>query len=463
MQDLKFEVGDASACVFYHKEKDLRVSVHGDDLTAVGEKRNLDWYKLELEKLYELKELARLGPGAQDDKEATVLNRVVRWTPEGLEYEADPRQQEKLLRDLKLEGDGVKASASPGVNPTREQTDADAPLDSEKTTPYRAVSARGNYLSSDRPELQFAAKECCRWMAAPTELGLAGLKRLGRFVSAHKRLVFLYPWQRANRTDTYSDTDWAGCVKTRKSTSGGCLLLGTHLIKSWSSTQSSVSLSSGESEFYGVVKAAGIALGYQSLLRDVGHELPVRVWTDSTATIGICGRQGLGKLRHIDTHYLWVQQRVRDKTFELYKVKGEDNPADLFTKHLVSRDRIYSLLKLLGCVYRDGRASKAPQMRAALGTSKGEMLVMREEAAGDMMVWGSRSFKADKSMGEIVLPEAFNTIEGVLPHMHIDFEDRFPMAMAGDDAGDVDPNEDERLERRGEALGKSKARFKVKC
>ena len=65
--------------------------------------------------------------------------------------------------------------------------------------------------------------------------------------------------------------------------------------------------------------------------------------------------------------------------------------------------------------------------------------------------------------GKIVLPEAFNTIEGVLPHMHIDFEDRFPMAMAGDDAGDVDPNEDERLERSGEALGKSKARFKVKC
>jgi hypothetical protein len=90
---LGFEVGDASACVFHHKEKDLRVSVHGDDLTAVGEKRNLDWYRLELEKLYELKELARLGPGAQDDKEATVLNRVVRWTPDGLEYEADPRQQ----------------------------------------------------------------------------------------------------------------------------------------------------------------------------------------------------------------------------------------------------------------------------------------------------------------------------------------------------------------------------------
>ena len=51
------------------------------------------------------------------------------------------------------------------------------------------------------------------------------LKRLGRFVLGHQRLVFRYPWQVASRTDTYSDTDWAGCVKTRKSTSGCCTLL----------------------------------------------------------------------------------------------------------------------------------------------------------------------------------------------------------------------------------------------
>ena len=79
-------------------------------------------------------------------------------------------------------------------------------------------------------------------------------------------------------------------------------MLGRHLIKSWSSTQGAVSLSIEESEFYGVVKASGVALGYQSLLNDLGLELPVRVWTESTATIGICGRQSFGKLRHIDTH-----------------------------------------------------------------------------------------------------------------------------------------------------------------
>ena len=81
-------------------------------------------------------------------------------------------------------------------------------------------------------------------------------------------------------------------------------MLGKHLIKSWSSTQGLVSLSSGEAEYYGVFKAVRIGLGYQSLLKDLGVELPLRARTDSTASMGICGRSGLGKLRHIDTRMI---------------------------------------------------------------------------------------------------------------------------------------------------------------
>ena len=141
------------------------------------------------------------------------------------------------------------------------------------------------------------------------------------------------------------------------------MLLGCHLLKSWSSTQTSVSLSSGEAGFYGVVKAAGVALGQQSLLLDLGHRLPVRVWTDSSAALGICQRQGLGKLRHIQTQALWVQQKVRDKSIELRKVRGEVNPADLFTKFLSSKDRIDSLVLLFGCEFRGGRPASAPLLR----------------------------------------------------------------------------------------------------
>ena len=135
------------------------------------------------------------------------------------------------------------------------------------------------------------------------------------------------------------------------------------MLKTWSSTQPIVSLSFGEAELYGVVKAAGLALGQQAVLRDLGHSLPVRVWTDSSAAIGICSRQGLGKLRHIATHSLWVQEKVRTKAIELRKVHGEVNPADRFTKHPQSRERVESLVRLFGCDYRAGRPEAAPLLR----------------------------------------------------------------------------------------------------
>ena len=58
-------------------------------------------------------------------------------------------------------------------------------------------------------------------MSAPTELKLKAVKRLGRYLKGRKRLVYTHPWQVVDMIDVYSDTDWAGCLKTRKSTSGG--------------------------------------------------------------------------------------------------------------------------------------------------------------------------------------------------------------------------------------------------
>jgi hypothetical protein len=145
-------------------------------------------------------------------------------------------------------------------------------------------------------------------------------------------------------------------------------MLGCHTIKHWSSTQTSVALSSGEAEFAGVIRGAGQGLGYQALLKDLGIDAPLRVWTDSSAAIGICSRQGLGKLRHLDTHTLWIQQAVRLGRVDLRKVDGEVNPADLLTKHSLSRERLEALVKLHGCQYIGGRAESAPKAREGAST-----------------------------------------------------------------------------------------------
>ena len=137
-------------------------------------------------------------------------------------------------------------------------------------------------------------------------------------------------------------------------------MLGSHLTKAWSATQASLALSSGEAEFYGFVRATGIGLGLQAFLCDGGIRLPLTVWTDSEAAMGTAGRQGLGKLRHLECHSLWIQQRLRRKEFELYKILGTENPADLFTKHVESSKKLDQLVGLFNCNLRAGRSEAAP-------------------------------------------------------------------------------------------------------
>ena len=68
-----------------------------------------------------------MGPGVDDCKEILVLNRAIRWTEQGLEYEADPRQGERLLDGLGF-ADDCNSVATPGLKPWLEQLEKDQPL-----------------------------------------------------------------------------------------------------------------------------------------------------------------------------------------------------------------------------------------------------------------------------------------------------------------------------------------------
>ena len=108
-------------------------------------------------------------------------------------------------------------------------------------------------------------------------------------------------------------------------------MIGAHTIRTYSSTQTTVSLSSGEAEHYGLVKGAAAGLGHQAIMSDFGIDLLVRLWTDASAALGISKRSGLGRIRHLDTHTLWLQEKVRTGAVEVRKIKGEENPCLLYT------------------------------------------------------------------------------------------------------------------------------------
>ena len=107
------------------------------------------------------------------------------------------------------------------------------------------------------------------------------------------------------------------------------------MLKMWSRTQATVALSSAEAELYGTVKASAESLGILSLMKDLGRGgLQAQVFGDASAALGIIARQGLGKVRHLNTAYLWVQEKAAEKEIKYNKVPGQDNVADLFTKPL---------------------------------------------------------------------------------------------------------------------------------
>ena len=188
------------------------------------------------------------------------------------------------------------------------------------------------------------------------------MNRLVRYLVGASRLIWHFNFQDdVDTLTTFVDTDFGGCHTTRRSTSGGAAVLGSHLIKHWSTTQSTVALSSAEAELTGICKGAAQGLGLQSLAAGLGTTLKLMVCTATTAAISICRRRGLGKVRHLATADLWIQDRVRKLDFALEKVPGADNQSDILTKN-AGCDILVKHMANLGLSYEGGRAETAPSI-----------------------------------------------------------------------------------------------------
>ena len=118
-------------------------------------------------------------------------------------------------------------------------------------------------------------------------------------------------------------------------------------MKTWSSTQASIAQSSGEAEYYALVRAASEALGMQSIMRDLGWCCKIRLLVDSSAAKSIASRTGLGKLRHLEIKCLWLQECVRRGKVVLSKVRGDINPADVLAKPKSLEDMKWLLIFLV--------------------------------------------------------------------------------------------------------------------
>jgi hypothetical protein len=142
----------------------------------------------------------------------------------------------------------------------------------------------------------------------------------------------------------------------------------------------------------------------------------------------------LGKVRHLDTHTLWIQQAVRSGQIDLRKVDGDVNPADVFTKHSLSRERLMKLTDLFSSEFRGGRAASAAQTRKDPGIRVTMADAGREEVAavGEQEEDEKNPFMPHRRYSERALNELFPSV--TVP----------PAADEGDPLADV---RDELLEK----------------
>ena len=169
--------------------------------------------------------------------------------------------------------------------------------------------------------------------------------------------------------DVYCDSDWAG-EDTAKSTSGGTLLFGKHMWESWASTQQVIALSSGEAEFYSIGTATAKGLTVVHTLAEMKMIIGLRVHSDSSAGRGMCNRRGTGRVRHLQTRFLWLQEVLANNEFQLLRVGSNDNPADINTKFL-NRDLIVKHMRRLSVGTLSGAnwPVRGPASSQQLGTT----------------------------------------------------------------------------------------------
>ena len=156
--------------------------------------------------------------------------------------EADPRHAEALIKELHPEN--VKPAKTPGDKKKHSEvmkTLELPPLDEGMQRKYRSLTVRAAFLAQDRPDIAETTKCLARHMKAPNEAAFNELKRLVRYLRGRPRLVYEYWPQRYQRD--YCDSDHAGCLITRRPTTGLITMLGAHNIKHSSNIQSTINLS----------------------------------------------------------------------------------------------------------------------------------------------------------------------------------------------------------------------------
>ena len=362
LEELGLRKNKADPCIFMGEK--LLVMTYVDDLLIVGEQQEQESFITKLSAYFLLKHKTKL-----DAKTPLIfLGKTLehKASEHSINLHLPSSYYMKLFKMYGMENAKTTSTTGDKLGQSDDPRDPlNHPLDQARHKLYRTAVGKLLWASPVRPDISFAVEELSRSLQAPTQQVEKQLKHLLRYLKETLRFTTsLQPPRKrvveqasSIQMQAYSDSDWAGCPKTRRSTSGASLSLWGVCLASSSRTQATQALSSAEAELYAMGMAIQDALHLKSLLQEMklqqlAKPLELTVYTDSSSGKALASKLVLTrKSKHVQLRYLFMQDLVASGQLKLSKIPTEKNPADVLTKYLTA-STLHKLLPKLGVMTR---------------------------------------------------------------------------------------------------------------
>ena len=216
------------------------------------------------------------------------------------------------------------------------------------TTIYRQAIGKLMYLTMcTRPDLSFSVSLLSRFVSAPKEKHWRCVMTLFKYIKSTRDHILTYPSQGTVKLTGYSDSDHAGNLDDRKSTSGYVFMVGGCCVSWRSSKQQTVSISSTEAEYVALSTCAQEALWLRSLLSELGHaQNTTTIYNDNLSSHHIVKGSTSARSKHIDVRHHFIRDHVVKKELEIQYMDTNELPADVFTKAVNKQKHNQCIIKL---------------------------------------------------------------------------------------------------------------------